>query len=95
MANNEVFEAEAAFEARSRSYRTRHRGNGVVKSTNGETGSRKENVYDDTPLLSRETDQDYGSNREGFDDGDSRGPPEWSGERDFEGKPWWNRPSVR
>ena len=24
----------------------------------------------------------------------SPGPPEWSGERDFEGLPWWRTPSV-
>lgn len=25
---------------------------------------------------------------------DTRGPPKWDGERDFEGRPWWNKPSV-
>lgn len=94
MENNEVFEAEAALEARSRSYGSRRRGNGVVKATNGGIGSRKESDYDETPLLSREIDHDYGSSIEASNDGDTRGPPEWSGERDFEGRPWWSKPSV-
>lgn len=94
MENNEVFEAEAALEARSRVYGSRRRGNGAVKATNSGIGSRKESDYDDTPLLSREIDHDHRSSTEASDDGDARGPPEWSGERDFEGKPWWNKPSV-
>lgn len=95
MENNEVFEAEAALEARSRSYGSRRRGNGVVKATaNGGIGSRKESDFDETPLLSREVDHDYGSSTEASDDGDTRGPPAWSGERDFEGRLWWNKPSV-
>ena len=94
MENNEAFEAEAAFEARSPSYRSRYRGNGAVESTNGGINSRKGDDYDETPLLSREVDNDYGSSAGTSDNEDSRGPPEWSGERDFEGKPWWNKPSV-
>ncbi len=91
MENNEAFEAEATLEARSRSYRSKRRANGAV---NGGRGSHKENDYDETSLLSREIDQDYASADGTSDDGDTRGPPEWSGERDFEGKPWWNKPSV-
>ena len=94
MENNEAFEAEAALEVRERVQRSKRRGNGTVKLTNGGSGSRKENDYDDTPLLSREVDHDYGSSSEALEDGDGRAPPEWSGERDFEGKPWWNKPSV-
>ena len=94
MENNEAFEAEAALEARERSQRFQRRGNGTVKSTTGGSGSRNGSDYDDTPLLSRELNHDYGSSSELVEESDSRAPPEWSGERDFEGKPWWNKPSV-
>ena len=94
MENNEAFEAEAALEARSRSYQSRYHGNGSGKASSSRIGTRKENDYDETPLLSREIDNDYGSTSDALDNEDSRGPPEWSGERDFEGKSWWNKPSV-
>ena len=94
MENNEAFEAEAALEARSRSDRSKRHGNGIGKPTNGGIGSPKGSDYDETPLLSREIEHDYGSSSAASDNEDSRGPAEWSGERDFEGKPWWNRPSV-
>ena len=94
MENNEAFEAEAALEVRQRSQRPHRRGNGMTKSIIGGSGSRRESDYDETPLLSREANHDYGSRSDTPDQEESRGPPEWSGERDFEGKPWWNRPSV-
>ena len=94
MENNEAFEAEAALEARSQSYRSKRHGNGRVKAVSGGLGSRTENEYDETSLLSREINHDYGSSTEASDNGDTRGPPEWSGERDFEGRPWWSKPSV-
>ena len=50
---------------------------------------------DQTPLLGeRRVEDPLSENNTENVDGDSRKPPTWEGERDFEGKPWWNRPSV-
>lgn len=48
---------------------------------------------EDAPLLSP-TDQDYGSGN-GRRDSENEYEYEWEGARDFEGLPWWKKPSVR
>ena len=49
-----------------------------------------------SPLLSRdlEDSSSVGSSMPEAEAIDDRGPPAWSGERDYEGRPWWNTPSV-
>ena len=32
---------------------------------------------------------------DGSVDGEERNNQKWSGDKDFEGRPWWNKPSVR
>ena len=66
-----------------------HTAANAITPESGRSTSPKTVDDEDTPLLSR-TDDDVayvGDNIE--DEG-----PSWSGERDFEGKTWWNRPSV-
>ena len=48
---------------------------------------------EDTPLLSRSLNSAGRSISE--EPNDRPPPPLWSGERDFDGIPWWKRPSVR
>jgi len=49
---------------------------------------------ENTPLLARLHDiGDAGSPSES-EEADDRPAPTWSGERDFEGVPWWKKPSV-
>ena len=49
--------------------------------------------YEETPLLSRNIDA--GSGPDSDDSGRSDdSAPAWSGAEDFEGRPWWDRPSV-
>lgn len=74
-------------------YNGRHAGQPVAVAASG-VAARKDSDYEDTPLLSRDIDDDCGARAPHREDGDDRGPPSWSGERDFEGRPWWNRPSV-
>lgn len=47
--------------------------------------------HEESPLLSGD------GPREASEVGasDIRGPSKWDGERDFDGRPWWNKPSVR
>ena len=49
---------------------------------------------EESPLLSsnREDEDEEGSEHGA---GETRGPPQWDGDGDFEGRPWWNKPSVR
>jgi hypothetical protein len=55
------------------------------------SNSDSDNESEDAPLLSP-TAQDYGS---AHGSGSRRSSElEWSGEADFRGLPWWNRPSV-
>lgn len=95
MENDAVFEAEAHVDHRLRDsspsphYDGQDLGVDAVTSTYGAV-TRKDVDYEDTPLLSRIDN--------GVTDAEERGhnePPAWHGERDFEGKTWWNRPSVR
>lgn len=98
MENDEVFAADANLEARSnvraRQDRSSPRGQDPVISKHRGSQISKHISYDETPLLSQDIDHVYGSSTEPSDDEDGRDPPTWSGERDFEGKAWWNKPSV-
>ena len=49
--------------------------------------------FEDTPLLSRDIDVDFETATGDSTSGDG-GAPNWSGANDFEGQPWWKRPSV-
>ena len=48
-------------------------------------------VYEETPLLERESAGDGDSLSS---TGSDKNPPEWSGARDFENRLWWRKPSV-
>ena len=61
------------------------------------TEARRTVSTEDTPLLSRGPDSlpSAGTSTPDAEEIDDRDPPAWSGERDFEGRPWWNKPNVR
>lgn len=99
MENDQVFAADAALQFPSSNappppYNGRHAGHTVAVAASGGVEAHKDSDYEDTPLLSREVDDDFGARAPRREDGEDRGPPGWSGERDFEGRPWWNKPSV-
>lgn len=50
--------------------------------------------YEQTPLLERALNSQEDTSDESSIDGSERSAPEWSGARDFEGRPWWRKPSV-
>lgn len=100
MENDQVFEAEAdieAFESVDSGSRPRssHKGHDTLKAAFGSFEPERERDHERTPLLPRENGQNRMNGR-GLKNGngDRRESPSWDGERDFEGRPWWNKPSV-
>lgn len=80
---------------RVRSDHADSRGYDAVMRTQGGIAAYKNVDYEDTPLLSRGIDDDFERPEQNAPGEGDNGEPEWSGAKDFEGQPWWNRPSVR
>lgn len=101
MESDRAFEVDADLDTLNRlssrsQERASHKGRDALEAAFGRFGSHKERDHEQTPLLQRDTDgvdELEGDRESGGDDG--RVPPTWEGERDFEGRPWWNKPSVR
>lgn len=98
MENDQIMAAEADIDAVStpqlrRIDRPPHRAHDAAMEVASAIESQKSSDHEDTPLLARTLDEDYvrsdnaGSERESEQ-------LEWTGARDFEGRPWWNKPSV-
>lgn len=100
MENDQAFEAEADIEALERvdsrlRQRSSHKGHDTLKAALGGFESEAERNDEHSPLLPRVAGEDHDSDRTlGNDEEGRRGSPTWEGERDFEGRPWWNKPSV-
>lgn len=99
MENEEVFEADAEADGleqwRSRSaHRSTQKGYDTVKAAFGGFESERDMHDEESTLLS--PDREFGG-REASEHsaGEIRRSPKWDGEGDFEGRPWWNKPSVR
>ena len=101
MENDQPFELDAEINApgrltsRSRR-RSSHKGRDALEAAFGPSASHKERDHENTPLLQRDSNEEAEAGEDteyGGEDG--RAPPSWEGERDFEGRPWWKRPSVR
>ena len=95
MENEEVFQADAELngleytDSRS-SRRSTQKGHDPVKAALGGLEAERDIHDEDTPLLvsNREDSSQRGAS-------ETSGPPKWDREGDFEGRPWWNKPSVR
>ena len=99
MENEEAFRANAELNGLERMYtRSSHRatnkGHGPVKATSGGSEIEREIPDEERPLISSDREDRVGEEPE-HGAGETRGPPKWEGEADFEGRPWWNKPSVR
>ena len=101
MENDQPFELDAEINTLGRltsnsRQRSSHKGRDALEAAFGPSVSHKERDHENTPLLQRDSDEEVegGGNAEHESD-DGRAPPSWEGERDFEGRPWWKRPSVR
>ena len=96
MENTGVLSTSTAVNQRAASGRSATMGHDAAVAAGGiET---HDELYEDTPLLSREdTYSEAGSAVDGGDGADGGPPPpgsEWPGTRAFAHLPWWRRPSV-
>ena len=92
MENEEAFQADAEINGLEHMYSRSSRekkGQDAVKGAPG-----RHTRDEESPLL-LSIREDEGEEATEHGAGESRGPPKWDGEGDFEGRPWWNKPSVR
>ncbi len=99
MENEQIIAADAdidtVFRPQSRRIdRPAHRAHDAVMEVTDANEVQKSSDHEDTPLLARDIENDYvrRSDNAGCDRESEQ--PEWTGARDFEGRPWWNKPSV-
>lgn len=100
MENEQAFEADGELDALSRrrsqsSQASANKGRETMQAALGGFDNRKPEPHEHTPLLSH----GGGGSRPDEYDGSGRpkepsGPAEWEGALDFEGLPWYKRPSV-
>ena len=95
--NEQVFEADQDVNAFERLPSTStHKGRDTLRAVSGWFTSQQNTEDDRTPLLGGDRGRDQrGSTSPSNGRGDDSTTPVWEGERDFEGRPWWNMPSVR
>ncbi|KAL8700518.1 MAG: hypothetical protein Q9224_000931 [Gallowayella concinna] len=100
---DEVFDADANAQARANSRLRSRSQKSRRESQNKETADRAAHYstyedtpppYEQTPLLERRLDSEEDSSDDRSNRGSERSTPEWSGARDFEGRPWWKKPSI-
>ena len=101
MENDQPFELDAELGPLSQltsnsRQRSSYKGQDALDAAFGGSESHKERDHEETPLLQRDGDEEVeaGGNTE-HEGADGTAPPSWEGERDFEGRPWWKKPSVR
>ncbi|KAL8827659.1 MAG: hypothetical protein Q9191_003053 [Dirinaria sp. TL-2023a] len=99
MASDQAFDADAHHRVHPRS-RSRHSdrdnqpAHDSIGAGNGATERYKGSDSEETPLLSRSIEEDF-AHRSSSDDGEPHSEEaEWSGAKDFEGRPWWDTPSM-
>lgn len=93
MENDQVFTGSANIDTAS-ALRSRpsQRGHDAVMAASGGFEARRDTDYERTALLAR--DERSQDSLEDPSQDSQRGGVEWEGEHDFEGRPWWNKPSV-
>lgn len=99
MENDQILAADADIDAASRS-RSRHidhpahRAHDTVMEVTDAIEAQKSSDHEDTPLLARNIENHYVRRSDDASCERESEQPEWTGARDFEGRPWWNKPSV-
>ena len=98
MENNDAFQAEVEIDAFNSSTSTQRPLTSSTKfsaSAYEAISSSGLNSEENEPLLARIKSRIDDATRVGNEsENGEREPPTWSGERDFEGLPWWKTPSV-
>ena len=94
MENEQAFEVitntESSTKLRSR---PPHRGHDMLKIATDGIETQRNSKDERTPLLAKARDDSEAEN-EGSNPYEENGENEWSGDKDFAGRPWWKRPSV-
>ncbi len=98
MENEQVFEVNAELRGLEHmdspsSYPSTQKGHDTGKAAFRGLESEGSIRNEESPLLSPNR-EDEGAEGSDHGVGETREPPKWDGERDFEGRPWWNKPSV-
>ena len=98
MDNEAAFEADAEVHGREQAhspspYLSTQKGHDIVKASEGGSQLERQIHNEETPLLSPNRG-DGGREAAEAGAGEPRGPPKWDAEGEFEGLPWWNKPSV-
>ncbi|KAL9607283.1 MAG: hypothetical protein Q9167_007790, partial [Letrouitia subvulpina] len=91
MENEQTIEADASVIARSklppfRRYLSQ-------SSSNSVAGALESSVYEQTPLLAKDVSHHEGNGRHLPESSEEYDEGNWSGAKDFDGRPWWNKPS--
>ncbi len=99
MENDQIIAADADIDTLSRTQprridRPAHRAHDAGMKVASATEAQKSSDHEDTPLLARNIDEDYVRHSENADSERESEQPEWTGAKDFEGRPWWNKPSA-
>lgn len=92
MENDQVLTAGANLDADSR-LRPSHQGHDIVMAAAGGMEIPKNLDEERRPLLTQD-DETHSGRSESFNDVEQRDGSKWQGVNDFEGRPWWNKPSV-
>lgn len=89
-----MFKADETLQAQS-SIRLRpsHIGHDIVNITTGGIESQGYPDNEATPLLAEENGKS-GARPTDIGGDNERAEQHWSGDKDFEGRPWWNKPLV-
>ena len=99
MENDQAFAADANLDITSKlrsrhSDHASHRAHDAANAASDGIEAYKDSNHEDTPLLSRSIEEDFVRHSSSHDGEQDPEQPEWSGAKDFEGRPWWDRPSV-
>lgn len=94
MENEQLFKADETLQSQS-SVRLRpsHLGHDFVKIATGGIEVENSSSRETAPLLAGENGKSKADSND-LGDGGQRAEQYWSGDKDFEGRPWWNKPSV-
>lgn len=96
MENQDLLAAEADVDTELRAADSTpkpHQSEGVRSRKVGERVSERYSDHEDSPLLGDESD--IPPSRSGRQNGVHENASAWPGMNDFEGLPWWKKPSVR
>lgn len=92
MENEQTIEGDASVIARSKLPPFRR--SLSQNSLDSAAGTLESSAYEQTPLLARDAGHYEGNGKGSPEISEDRDGRDWSGAKDIDGRPWWNRASV-